>query len=208
MSDDLVVNNPEALQVAKLLGARQAILLRRVQIQRRFRDTAIYMVGHTDDGAMGLVINQLVEDMSFADILEELGLTEADRTIRLFKELGPGYFELSQLTRISPQEFRSIAANVQGQSIHLNGEVIALIEANTEKVAAAVTELRQTAKSEPTSSTGARGARLAGLERRCQRLATEFYQLRRDGEKPKDLAAIAFRMMMMLDALSLELSER
>ena len=49
----------------------------------RFRDTVIYMVGHTDDGAMGLVINQPVEDMSFADILDELGLTEADRTIRL-----------------------------------------------------------------------------------------------------------------------------
>ena len=49
----------------------------------RFRDTVIYVVGHTDDGAMGLVINQLVEDMSFADILDELGLTEEDRTIRL-----------------------------------------------------------------------------------------------------------------------------
>ena len=49
----------------------------------RFRDTVIYMVGHTDDGAMGLVVNQPVEDMRFADILEELGLGEKDRIIRL-----------------------------------------------------------------------------------------------------------------------------
>ena len=32
---------------------------------------------------MGLVVNQPVEDMSFADVLEELGLGEKDEIIRL-----------------------------------------------------------------------------------------------------------------------------
>ncbi|HEX4297945.1 MAG TPA: YqgE/AlgH family protein [Devosia sp.] len=49
----------------------------------RFRDTVIYVVGHGDEGAMGLVVNQSVDDMHFADILEELGLGEKDQIIRL-----------------------------------------------------------------------------------------------------------------------------
>lgn len=49
----------------------------------RFHETVVYIVGHGDEGAMGLVINQPVEDMRFADILEELGLGEKDQIIRL-----------------------------------------------------------------------------------------------------------------------------
>ena len=49
----------------------------------RFHESVIYIVGHGDDGAMGLVINQPVDDMSFADILEELGLGEKDQIIHL-----------------------------------------------------------------------------------------------------------------------------
>ena len=49
----------------------------------RFHETVIYVVGHGDEGAMGLVVNQPVEDMRFADILEELGLGEKDQIIRL-----------------------------------------------------------------------------------------------------------------------------
>ena len=49
----------------------------------RFRDTVVYIVGHGDEGAMGLIVNQPLEDMRFADILEELGLSEKDEIIRL-----------------------------------------------------------------------------------------------------------------------------
>ncbi len=49
----------------------------------RFRDTVIYLVGHGEEGAMGLVVNQSVEDMRFADILEELKLGEPEEIIRL-----------------------------------------------------------------------------------------------------------------------------
>jgi putative transcriptional regulator len=49
----------------------------------RFHETVIYVVGHGDEGAMGLVVNQPVEDMRFADILDELGLGEKDEIIRL-----------------------------------------------------------------------------------------------------------------------------
>lgn len=49
----------------------------------RFRDSVIYLVGHGDEGAMGLVVNKSVDDMSFGDILEELDLGEHDEIIRL-----------------------------------------------------------------------------------------------------------------------------
>ncbi len=49
----------------------------------RFRDTVIYIVGHSDEGAMGLMINQPLEDMGFADVLEELGLGERDEMINM-----------------------------------------------------------------------------------------------------------------------------
>ncbi len=49
----------------------------------RFHETVIYLVGHGDEGAMGLVINQSLEDMRFADILEELQLGEKDELIQL-----------------------------------------------------------------------------------------------------------------------------
>jgi len=49
----------------------------------RFHESVIYLVGHGEEGAMGLVVNKSVEDMSFADILEELSLGEHDDIIRL-----------------------------------------------------------------------------------------------------------------------------
>jgi putative transcriptional regulator len=48
-----------------------------------FHEAVIYLVGHGDEGAMGLVVNQSLEDMRFADILEELGLGEAHEIIRM-----------------------------------------------------------------------------------------------------------------------------
>lgn len=48
-----------------------------------FRESVVYLVGHSDEGAMGLVVNQSLDDMRFADILEELELGEPDEIIRL-----------------------------------------------------------------------------------------------------------------------------
>jgi len=50
----------------------------------RFHETVIYIVGHSDEGAMGLVVNQPVDDMRFADILDELGIAgKHDENIRM-----------------------------------------------------------------------------------------------------------------------------
>jgi putative transcriptional regulator len=49
----------------------------------RFHDAVVYVVGHADEGAMGLVVNHSVDDMRFADILEELKLGDREEIIRL-----------------------------------------------------------------------------------------------------------------------------
>lgn len=46
----------------------------------RFARTVIYICSHSDDGAMGLVINRLFEELSFQELLEQVGLQDADLT--------------------------------------------------------------------------------------------------------------------------------
>ncbi len=42
----------------------------------RFARSVIYVCAHTEDGAMGLVINRELSALSFADLLEQLGLEQ------------------------------------------------------------------------------------------------------------------------------------
>lgn len=49
----------------------------------RFAQSVILLVGHGDEGAMGLVVNQELADLRFADILDELDLGDPDAVIRL-----------------------------------------------------------------------------------------------------------------------------
>lgn len=63
----------------------------------RFRDSVVYLVGHGDEGAMGLVVNHSLEDMRFADILEELKIGDKDDIIRL-----PEYIREREVLRGGP----------------------------------------------------------------------------------------------------------
>lgn len=40
----------------------------------RFAKTVIYLCAHTADGAMGLVVNKLIDKISFTDLLEQLNI--------------------------------------------------------------------------------------------------------------------------------------
>jgi putative transcriptional regulator len=44
----------------------------------RFARTVIYMCVHNEDGAMGLVINRLIESLNFSDLLAQLGIDSGD----------------------------------------------------------------------------------------------------------------------------------
>src|SRR5689334_11997764 len=72
----------------------------------------------------------------------KMSYDSANRIIRNLEEFGPAYFDVAQFTRISPQVFRAIAPSIREQTLHHNGQAIALIPENAEKVVAAVNEIR------------------------------------------------------------------
>lgn len=51
----------------------------------RFEHSVVYMCAHSPEGAMGLIINKPTEDLSFSDLLEQLGIekTDAGKDIRI-----------------------------------------------------------------------------------------------------------------------------
>jgi hypothetical protein len=81
----------------------------------------------------------------------KMSRSEADRTIKLLEEFGPVYFELSQLTRISPEAFRAISPAIENGVLHCNGEAIPITPENSRQVAAAVAELRRAIPKAPTT---------------------------------------------------------
>ena len=90
-----------------------------------------------------------------------------DRIIRYLEEFGPEFFHLTQLTRISPKDYRAIAPHVTKDGLRFGDEVIALIPENTEKVSSAVAALRQRPGSK---GDAAREDRFAALEKRFEDL--------------------------------------
>ena len=44
----------------------------------RFAQTVIYVCAHNEDGAMGLIINRAMEEVTFPDLLEQLGIELLD----------------------------------------------------------------------------------------------------------------------------------
>jgi hypothetical protein len=71
--------------------------------------------------------------------------SQADRVISYLEEFGPQYFQLSQLTRISPETYRAIAPAIRDGAIQTGGETVELAPENARQVAAAVAELRREA---------------------------------------------------------------
>jgi len=113
---------------------------------------------------------------------------EADRTIRLWEEFGSAYFEMAQLTRISPETYRAIAPAVKDGSLHVDGEVIELNAENSRKVAAAVSRLRRAIP----GRTALRNP-IEDLRQRSIALLQEFEEIaqkERDGENWPQLTAV------------------
>jgi putative transcriptional regulator len=49
----------------------------------RFERSVIYVCAHTDQGAMGIVVNKAAEDLSFPDLLERLNVIPSEERIKL-----------------------------------------------------------------------------------------------------------------------------
>src|SRR5262245_27220908 len=52
----------------------QLLVAMPLMTDRRFARSVIYMCAHSDDGAMGLIINHRADHISFPDLLERLGI--------------------------------------------------------------------------------------------------------------------------------------
>jgi hypothetical protein len=101
----------------------------------------------------------------------------ADKLIQQLEQLGPLYFELSSVTRITPDNFRRIADSVTGEGLSYDGKAIEIIPENAATLAHAIEVLTTRAgfefvpsEAETTDRTFARAERslrsaLADLER-------------------------------------------
>jgi hypothetical protein len=165
-----------AFDLGQMLGRRQAFgaiagrcSAADAECLRRMRDQKLY----------------LQRAASWAEFCPQyLGFsgTHANRIIRHLEEFGPGYFELAQMTRITPEEFRALAPAVRDGSIHAHGEAIALIAENSEKVALAVADLRSKAATPaPTFAD-----RLSAVARRSNQVVAELRLLVKESPEGLD----------------------
>ena len=175
----------QAVQLGQILGRRQAYVelagrcsaLEAVSI-KRLRDAKLYLK----------LASNWVE---FCPKFLGMSKASADRVIRWLDEFGPDYFTLAQLTRVSPDEYRQrIAPAMAEGAIHRGGETIKLIPENTEKVAAAVDQLRQ-APAPPDRGTMDADQRVSALYRRIDIVVAEFRKLRKAGATRQWLMALA-----------------
>ncbi len=166
-----------------LSGADRTFELGEILGQRR----AFGAVAGRCSAADAACIKRLRDDQLFKDRSETweefcpkylgMGKSNANRLIRELDELGPEYFQLAQLTRISAQEYRALAPAVRDGSLHRDGEVIALIPENSEKVSAAVAELRRAAKAGAAPGWTPPLTKLPSLQARGQKLAEEYAEI-------------------------------
>ena len=122
----------------------------------------------------------------------KISRSEADKTIRVWEEFGASYFELTQLTRVSPEIYRLIAPSIQDGALHYQGEAIELNAENSHRVAAVVAELRSALPKRPPESRKLERkisglcheadvtARIEKLSDCCTAVVAEFDKMSRD----------------------------
>lgn len=118
----------------------------------------------------------------------------ADRLIRHLEEFGPESFAVMQQLGISPREYKLLAPNMQGTSLLLEGETVALTPENGPKIHAALRGMRKS-KPEPSN-------RLEALGGRCDEIVKEFRSLCRAVPGDEDRARIAERLNSVRLALT------
>ena len=159
MTDDLTLG--------RLLGRREAFSIVAARcsaadaaLLREMRDKKLYL-NHAKDWG------------EFCAEYLRTSKESANRIIHYLDEFGPTYFEVAQLTRISPATYRLVAPSIRDQALHHNGDAIALIPENAAQLAAAVAEIRKAVKT-PEAPPPPPEDPLARLERRCTELVKEL----------------------------------
>ncbi len=88
-----------------------------------------------------------------------------ERAIGFLQEFGPAFFHITQLTHISPKDYRTIARHVTAEGVNADGNVVALLPENSEKLSAAITGLLE--RIEP-KQRGPRPVSFDAAMKRCQ----------------------------------------
>jgi hypothetical protein len=173
-----MLSNPagvdELFDLGRWLGRRQAFALvasktaaAEVECLRQIRDGNLYRAKGVD----------------WAEFCQKYaGVTSvyANRLIRELDELGPSYFDLSRIMRISANTYRQIAGSVSEDGITFGGEKIAISPENSDKLAEAVKALREQSITEGIPGKPA-GKNIAGARRRLKAAVVEMTHLFEDG---------------------------
>jgi len=117
----------------------------------------------TVSGSCAAARAQCLRQVRDSHLLDELGLTwdefckeyagigrqHADSLIRQHENFGDAYFRLTEIARISPKTFQQIAGHVDGDTIEIEGEKVALTPENAPKIRAAIQSLRSQVRRPP-----------------------------------------------------------
>jgi hypothetical protein len=127
----------------------------------------------------------------------------ADRQIHYLEEFGGNYFRFAEVMPITPATYRLIAGAVSEEGLECNGERIALVRENREKVASAVAQMR----AKPKITAGA-GAKLGTLRKRLDALLAEAHGIAGQPDCRLDLIGALEEGGESLHRLALALREK
>ena len=160
------MNTEKQVDLGSWMGLQQAFAVvtgscsaARAQCLRQVRDSKIL------DG-LGLTWDEFCKD--YAGISRQ----HADHLIQQHAEFGDAYFRLSEIARVSSRTYRQIAAHVEGETVEIDGEKLALIPANAGRIRAAIQSLRNRVR--PPAAASRPSADLIELRVRVDALASDI----------------------------------
>jgi len=106
-----------------------------VECIRKIRDEKLYLAKSPDWA-------------TFCQCFLGASKSHVNSEIRYLEIFWPQYFELGRITHVPPDVFRAIKENVTLQGVNLDGELIPLSTENSQRLSAAVAELRRRAEEE------------------------------------------------------------
>ena len=195
---DLPAEVAETLELGSVLGQNQAFGL----IAGRCSAAQAASLKHLRDEKK---YKRVTEDWrDFCSRYLRMSGAQADKIIHLWEEFGAGFFQVAQLTRISPDTYRAIAPSVRESALHLNGEVIELNVENSRQVAEAVAQLRRVRKPARQIATH---VRLAELDDQCMAIVAELREISRKERSGENWLLFTATLSRACDALKLLLAE-
>jgi hypothetical protein len=176
------INLPDgraALDLGLLLGQRRALAAvggrcsaAQAQILRRVRDEKLYRP---------LAPSWRAFCLQFLPISRR----HADYLIGLLNRFGPVYFEIAQLTGISPAQYLVIQPAVREDSLVIDGQSLSLVPENAPKILNAIDRILASAPHRPAAPETVR-TRASSLAGRMRHLSTQLVDLYRSCRKWED----------------------